>query len=100
MSAKAKQQEPDWKKIALHLSGRLAWVIQHIQAKGTGTVFNTKTGELKHWKEDLADALEMMPNTKVDRDAMHALELPKKQRDKFFKDREKAAATKTEGATA
>lgn len=85
--------QPDWQKIAKALAGQLLWVLQNIQAKGTGAVIDTSTYETRHWKEHLADTLELYPGMKIDREAMHALDLPKKQRDKFFKER---AAAKSE----
>lgn len=59
------------------------------------------TMDLQHWKEYFADAVEMWPGVKVDRELMHALSLPKKQQEKRVKEikaqRAAAAAAKAKG---
>lgn len=88
--APAPQPKPDWEAIARTLWQKVHFAVQHLKSTGTGLLVDYKTGEPQHWKDDFADALELRPGVKVDREAMHAMDLPKKQRDKFFKDREAA----------
>ena len=63
------------------------FALQNLKAPGTGSIYNSATGEFRHWKTRFADTLEKMPGVKVDREAMFALDLPKAQRAKFFKAR-------------
>lgn len=84
----------DWESIAKAQSSALLTCMNCLKAKGSGFGFvgwidkETKQFNSKHWREIVADALEKMPGVKVDRDLCHALDLPKKQRDKFFRERE------------
>jgi hypothetical protein len=64
--------------------------MRHLKAPGSGAILNTKTGTMQNWLDYFADALELMPGLTVDREAMHANQLPKRERDKFFKAREAA----------
>lgn len=91
-TAKEMTAEPDWKAIALHLGQQVNFAITYLSPKsGSGLILNTNTGETQNWKERFADALERIPGVKVDREAMHALSLPARERRKFFKDRKTAA---------
>lgn len=85
--APAPPPQPDWETIARTLWGKVYFAIQYLKSNGTGTLYDHKTGIVQHWKDDFADALELRPGFKIDREGMHAMGLPKKQRDKFFKDR-------------
>ena len=93
MPAKTKKPKPDWKKIAMELAQRVNFAQQYLKAPGTGTMFNSKTGEMRSWREYFADAMEMIPGLKVDREAMHALDLPVHRRRKYFNDRAKKKQT-------
>jgi hypothetical protein len=81
-------KEPDWKEIVRVLGGDILFAITNFKLQGMGQIYNSETGELRHWKESFADHLEMIPGWKIDREVMHANDLPKKERAKFFKDRE------------
>ena len=90
---KKKTKEPDWQAIAWKLAKKVNFALANLKPKsGTGLIMTGSPGDkeygLKHWKEEFADALELYPGVEVDREAMHACDLPKKERDKFFKDRE------------
>lgn len=87
---KKKKSEPDWKEIAWQLWYDVNFAAANLKATGSGILYNPVTGASRHWKERFADSLELMPGVTVDREALHALDLPKKQRLKFFKDREEA----------
>lgn len=90
VAAAATGSEPDWKEIAITLWRDVNFAAANLKATGSGILYNPDTGTSRHWKERFADSLELMPGVTVDRDAMHAMDLPKKQRLKFFKDREDA----------
>lgn len=51
----------------------------------------------RHWKEEMADVMELIPGVKVNREAMHAMDLPKKQRDKWIANYRKATQPEGEG---
>lgn len=90
VAAAATGSEPDWKEIAITLWHDVNFAAANLKATGSGILYNPTTGTSRHWKERFADSLELMPGVVVDREAMHAMDLPKKQRLKFFKDREDA----------
>lgn len=85
-----KKKKPDWEAIAMTLGRDVIFALNHLKAPGSPMIYNREKGEMRHWRERFADSLEMIPEVKVDREAMHALDLPAKERRKFFKDREKA----------
>lgn len=64
-------KEPDYEAIAKAMGERLAFAITHFTVKGTGLVLNSETMKSQHWKDYFADAIELMPGTKVNRIAMH-----------------------------
>lgn len=78
-------QEPDWKAIAIALGKECRFVVEHIHSRDASCTINTATGETKHWKDSIMDAIEMIPGIKYDREAVYALSLPRKERDKWFK---------------
>ncbi len=81
----APKQEPDWKEIAIALARECRFVIEQIHSRDATNVINTTTGEFRHWKESIMDAVELIPGIKYDREAVHALSLPRKEREKWFK---------------
>jgi hypothetical protein len=85
-----------WKEIAAALYRNVMFAVQHFKSPALVATFDAK-GNLKsskHWKEVFADSLEMWPGVKVDREVMHALSLPKKQREKALKEIEAERAKK------
>ena len=82
--------EPNWRNIAWQLMRQCEFALSKLKANGwTGELIETNgpTITTRHWKEYMADTMELIPGVKVDREAMHACSLPRKQRDKFFRDR-------------
>jgi hypothetical protein len=83
--------DPDWKAIAEALARRVEFAIRHmVPGHGaTGTVFTlgdkTEIKDRQSWQDYFADALEMMPGLKVDREVAHAFQLPRRERNKWFK---------------
>lgn len=69
-------KKPDWKKIAYALAQRVTFSVNHLSAKGEssggGLILNVKNGTTQHWREFMADGLEMMPGVTVDRELLHA----------------------------
>lgn len=93
----------DWQRVAESLHGALAMCMRHLKAPvgSSGVIGEMKkdgTFEIKHWREIVADALERYPGCKIDREACHALDMSKKNKDKFFSDREKNAAAQKGGS--
>ena len=84
------EQEPDWKSIAGEMLYALHMCMTCLKTPPgtTGFIANTETRDMKHWREIVADAMEKFPGCKVDREAYYAFDLPKKQKDAFFKKRE------------
>lgn len=62
-------KEPDWKAIALALKDRLVMAAT-VGKFGTGIMINPKTMDLSSIYDYFADALEMVPGLKVDRDLL------------------------------
>ena len=84
------KKETDWKTIAVELLKRVDFAMQNLRPPpGSGTLYNLKTGTMRPWREYFADAVEMVPGVTVDREALHAYDLPPKKRKEFFKNREK-----------
>lgn len=81
---KTKLSAEEWKEIAMALARQVNFSIQYLTVRGggSGMLYNTKTGEPRHWKDDAADALEKVPGLKVDREMMHLMGLGPKQRAK------------------
>jgi hypothetical protein len=75
----------DWKAIAMALGQRVNWAISHISERGTGLVLNTTTGESRHWKVYMAEALRMIPGVTIDDDILAAHCLPAGEKRKRFK---------------
>lgn len=87
----------DWKSVAKSSHKALTMCMRHLKApvgsSGViGEIQKDGTFKIRHWREIVADALEKFPGCKVDREACHALDLSKKNKDKFFSDRNKNAA--------
>lgn len=101
MSTNNNTTEPDYKTIAWRLMRQCEFSISRLKADGwTGELMDTSGAEYttRHWKEEMADVMELVPGVKVDREAMHAMSLPKKARDKWIADRKKSTPTPgTEG---
>lgn len=73
--------EPDWKSIATSLAQRIDFAMRHLKANGSGLLLNINDGTSQHWRDYLADGMELIPGVVVDRELMHLLELPRtKQR--------------------
>lgn len=107
MSAKkATKEKPftkgQWKDVALTLARQVNFAINYLVPRGggSGILFNVKTGEQRHWKEDAADALEKIPGVKIDREVMHLMSLPNKQRSKAIEALNKRRATAQREAAA
>ena len=76
------QQPTDWKAIAMKLMRQCEFAIGSLKADGwEGILLDTSGPEItqRHWKEDMADAMELIPGLKVNREAMHQ---PRKKRRK------------------
>ena len=93
----------DWKSVAKSLHDALSMCMKHLKSPVgssgmVGTFKKDGTFKMRHWREIVADALEKYPGTKIDREACHSIDMSKKNRVKFWKEREKNAASQ-EGGT-
>lgn len=92
------KKKPNWKTIALQLGQRVNFAISHLKSNGgSEIIIDTSTYDTRHWKEYFADAMELIPGIKVDREAMYAVSLPKRQRNAFFAKRKKQTNESTHG---
>ena len=73
-------QETDWKAIALQLAKRVNFAIGHCSC--TGSMMDMKTGKVTGWLDYMADALEMLPDIKVDREMLGTMYMPSAKRKK------------------
>lgn len=73
--------EPDWKSIAMALGQRVNFAITNCDCKGAG-MLNMETGQVTPWRDYMAEALEMIPGVKIDREIMETLYLPPAKRKK------------------
>lgn len=73
--------EPNWKNIAMALAQRVNFAVTNLDCKG-GAILNTETMEFTPWRDYMAEALEMIPGVKVDREILGTLSLPKLKRRK------------------
>lgn len=85
------ESDVDWQAVAMTLAKDVRMAIENLKAEDGAILFDREKGTSRHWKERFADSLEMIPGVKVDREAMHAVDLPKRERIKFFRAREKLA---------
>lgn len=87
-----------WKAIAIALFKECRFAIEHLKSKGEGMIIISQDPwEARHWKDVMADAMEKMPGIKIDREAMMALDLPKKEFAKWKTERSRRDAEKAKG---
>lgn len=85
-------KSPDWKEIALALARRVNFAVTNCQCR-SGFLMDMKTMEATGWREYMAEAMEMIPGVKVDREILATLELPPSKRKKAQAEIKKARAT-------
>ena len=68
--------DPDWKEIAMGLAQRVNFACTNLKCPGGGLMLNTKTGQATHWRDYMADGLELIPGIKIDREMMFTFDLP------------------------
>lgn len=85
------KERDKWKNIASEMFSALRMCMTCLKAPpgSAGFIANTETRDMKHWREIVADAMEMFPGVEIDRELYHSLDLPKKQREAFCKSRRK-----------
>lgn len=72
-------KETDWKEIAMELAQRVNFAVTNCECKGGG-MLNTETMKIQDWRSYMADAMDMIPGVKVDREILATLHLPKVKR--------------------
>lgn len=77
--------ETDWKEVALALAQRVNFAIKHCECAGGG-MLNTETMEITGWREYMAEAMDMIPGIKVDREMLATYNLPRSKRKKAQKE--------------
>ena len=98
------EQEPDWKAIAMALGQRVNFAITHLKAEGTGLIgnFDIPSSEWQHWRDYMADAMDLLPGVKVDREILCTLNLPRSKQRKAqaeIQARREASNAKVSGAS-
>lgn len=91
------QDTTDWKTIAMALANRVNFALTQVEGSKAGFLIDNKNGGTRHWRDYMADGLEMIPGLKVDREIMHTMDLPKSKRKQA---REKIRAERAAIATA
>lgn len=79
-------EETDYKKICGELMSRLKFAIDHLHSRGTGLTFDRTTGKTMPWRHYLAEGIAMC-GYEIDNDDLDALDLPAKQKRKYFQDK-------------
>lgn len=82
----SEQQEPNWKEIAEQLAQRVNFALGALHSRNSGLLMNVKTGQARHWREYMADGLEMIPGITVDRELSMTFELPRSKQRKAQKE--------------
>lgn len=76
----AEKDDTDWKAIALALAQRVNYAISNLS--GSGGLWNAETGEITDWRYYMAEAMDLIPGVKVDREILATLDLPPSKRKK------------------
>ena len=76
------QDTTDWKAVAFELAKRVKFALTQVEGSKAGFLIDNKSGGTRHWRDYMADGLEMVPGVKVDREIMHTMELPMTKRKK------------------
>ena len=77
-------EQPDWEEIATALAQRVNFAIANLKTTGSGVIadMSKPSKQWQHWRDYMADAIEMYPGLTVDRELMHLNELPRIKRAK------------------
>lgn len=81
------KERDDWKNIASEMLGALQMCMACLKAPpgSAGFISDSELCKMKHWRDIVADAMEMFPGCVVDREVYRALDLPKRQRNVILK---------------
>lgn len=74
--------EPNWKDIACQLAQRVNFAITRLTCSGSGLLLDLETGTSQHWRDYLADGVELIPGVTVNRELMHTFGLPRSKQKK------------------
>lgn len=72
-------EKEEWKQTAMELAQRVNFAVTNCDCKGGG-MLNTETMKIQDWRSYMADAMDMIPGVKVDREILATLHLPKIKR--------------------
>lgn len=72
----------DWKSVAMALAKRVNFILTQVEGGKAGFLIDNKNGGTRHWRDYMADGMEMIPGVKVDREIMHTMDLPQSKRKK------------------
>ena len=75
-AALANAEPTDWKATAMELAQRVNFAVTNCDCKGGG-MLNTETMKVQDWRSYMADAMDLIPGVKVDREILSTLYLPK-----------------------
>jgi hypothetical protein len=78
------KDDTDWKAIALALAQRVNFAMGNLKCEGSGLLGNLEkpSSEWRHWTRYMAEAMEMIPGTKVDFEMLDTMALPRAKRKK------------------
>lgn len=84
---KLTKERDDWKNIACEMFKALRMCMTCLKAPpgSAGFISDSELCKMKHWREIVADAMEMFPGVEIDRELYRALDLPKRQRNVILK---------------
>lgn len=94
------KKAPNWESIADDCARRLMFAIYKLDVRGSGGVMNMRTGEMKSWREYLAEPLRRHPRVTLDEEVMSALDMipaARRRRLKEITKQREAKAQKEEG---
>ncbi len=77
--------ETNWKMLAWEAVSRLEWMLSRFKPIHGSTLYNPKTGKTCPWQDPIMDLIDKFPNATIDREAVYACQLPRKERNKWFK---------------
>lgn len=85
MKPKKQLKAKDWEIIAKAALQRNLFAIRHLKSPGTGLLYDKKTTETRPWYDYFIESIEMFPGMKCDREAIQAMQLPRREMNRWFK---------------
>ena len=80
------ENEIDWKEAATRLAKDVKFALNHLKMSGSGMIVNRENQTTIHWRDRMCDNLDYI-GYHIDKDDAHAMDLPKREREKYFKEK-------------